>query len=211
MCISALLETDRERLADYFGVTQIAGADDPVARRAEPGADALVMRLVAGGRLGLERVRFSGKAIRVTDIAEDPIGEALVGQCHGIMALNAFSDWARTDLLVGEGVAEPHDVCCAFNRYAPDGSRRILANFYGAGGTLLLVPVLIWVDELIVLTQEAQGALTSIGIATEPVQLNLDQALAWLDPPDGGTLTEALAPLQGKGPEPLALRLYKSA
>lgn len=202
MCVSALVETDPEKLAAKLGLSQLvmaspAGLELP--RRVEARDPALVVRQAAGGRVVAEPMAFNPYVLRRSSLGGDMWAEHMLASNHGLIVVKGYSEWVSLGLLVSQGLIPMHEAHCAFNRFATPqafgsraGDRLVLANFGPESGGSLLVPVLFDVrrdlqtapespirHEFAVVSDEAVAHL-HFGAAHAPVCLTAEAAMEWL-------------------------------
>jgi hypothetical protein len=164
MCVSAVVETDRQRIATLIGLSRLTAVDGPgdgndgsrsdgsadaqLPRRIEARTYAWVVREASGGRLVVEPMAFNPYVVRRRNLQGDMWASSLLAANHGLVILRSFSEWISAELLLGLGLIGVHDANCAFNRVAPSPQpggrgpqgRLLLANFTPQGS--VLVPVL---------------------------------------------------------------------
>ena len=236
MCISAVVETEPEKLADHFQIRShlVASGGTSPTRRVEASDVAWTLRLGSAGRLHTETMAFNPYTVSRDALGGDLWASSLVSSNHGLIVIKGFSDWVDARILVAGGYISALDIHCAFNRsrsrltsgktyahYRSDpNDRLLLVNFTPVKP--MLVPVLFdeqkqagvaqTTREFIIVSDEPPRALAQLGLSYAPLSLQPEAALEWLHSHDMDLdsvyFEEVLA---ARRPEALALSLYKSA
>jgi len=229
MCISALVETDLEKLAALLGVPRLlASTPKPPCRRVEAHQSAWIIRQSGAGRLVAEAMSFNPYVVRRSNIGGDMWASSLLANNHGLVVLRGYSDWVSAQTMIEGGMIHHHEANCAFNRsqsqYGPQhggDSRQLLVNFTPRAP--LLVPVLFdqarpqvlgqeLRKEFVMISDQTPPLFDQLGLSQAPLALDLHTALEWLFAADlDPEIDDCSAFLDDSDAPDCALALYKSA
>ena len=215
MCVSAIVETELERIAARLNLTRLddvttwherpASAFEAPPKRIEAHDPAVIIRQGNGGRLVAERMAFNSYVLHRASLGGDMWAERMLSHQHGLLVLKSFSEWVNLGMLLGQGLVPLHEANCAFNRFAAPSqrfgsgreNRQVLANFNPASGGSLLVPVLFdlrqrqevgaLTHEFAIISDDPHPAMRPFGTEISPVCLSYEGAMEWMHVQGAGT------------------------